>query len=170
MEQAVEVRPDDSKMTIPGDGAVVCHMAQGEVDKWWPYVAPFVARAVERSLGEIGVPGIKESIRGGSMQMWLVAELDKPGVRFTAACVTQVVDYESFSNLRIVIVGGEGFDRWKEKLFETIQRFATEQKCKYIEAVGRRGLEKKIACLGFEPKYVVYVRKVKRDGKDSRDD
>lgn len=146
----------------------VCRMAPREVDKWWTYVSGFVKAALDRSKGEITPAGVRECIKKGSMQMWLVVEVQSE-VRFLAGCVTQVIDYEQFSVLRVVILGGSEVDKWGEALFGVLKAFAHEQGLKYIEAVGRRGLWKRLSKLGFEPTYVTYHLEVNY-GPNGRND
>jgi hypothetical protein len=145
-------------------------MAQDEVDKFWSKVCNFIAMSLQRSLGEMTPLGVRNALKDGSMQMWLVADMggaDDP-VKFVAGCVTQIVEYESFRSLRIAMIGGAGLDEWKDKLMSAVDHFARSEGCKYIEAVGRRGLEKKISPLGFKPEYTVYIKEVPGYGQNGR--
>ena len=152
--------------------AVVCRMARNEVDRWWPLVANFVSSALEHSKGEISPAGVREAVRRGTMQMWLVLNIEPEPPEVLAGCVTQIVDYESMSTLRIVILGGSRLNDWADKLIAVLDAFGKEQGVTYMEAIGRRGFERKIHRFGFKPTYVVFFRSLNngQDGRNDQDD
>ncbi len=129
------------------------------LDFWWPQVKGLIEEAVSRSKGEVSADDVLRLLMEEKFQLWLVASVEP--WHLYAAAITEVVDYPRFAAIRVVALAGEDMERWKELLDARLQVFARLHGAKYLEAVGRKGFERKLKDLGYEAAYVVYYKEVK---------
>lgn len=121
-------------------------------------VTPRVQDALRHAHGEVSAKGLLDQVSLQKAQLWLVyKELDRSLV---AVAVTEVKEYEELSSLLIVALSGVGIDWWARALYDAFEGFCKEHKLSRMEAVGRKGFEKKLSPLGFTPVYTVYTREV----------
>lgn len=128
-------------------------------------VAPRIQDALQHAHGEVTAKGLIDQIALCRAQLWLVCkELDRS---LCAVAVTEVKAYEGLSSLLIVALSGAGIDHWARALYDALEAYCNMQHLERMEAVGRKGFERKLGPLGFSPAYTVFVREVELNGKVS---
>lgn len=128
-------------------------------------VTPRVQDALHHSHGEITAQALLDQVAQCRAQLWLVCkELDRA---LCAVAVTEVKVYSELSSLLVVALSGTGIDNWARALYDAFEDYCKEQHLQRMEAVGRKGFERKLGPLGFSPVYTVFVREVD-DGQVSR--
>lgn len=122
----------------------------------WPKVEAFIASAV----GHVDSGYRPEDILGrlitSDMQLWVVGD-------YQAAAVTQISLYPQFKTCHVVALGGAGLNEWFDELMDSIEGWAADMGCKYVEEYGRKAWEKVGAARGYEHVYTVMRKKV--DGR-----
>lgn len=87
------------------------------------------------------------------MQLWVVDD-------YRAACVTQIVVYPQHKVCLVVALGGEGMDEWFPELMDTVEEWARQVGCRYVEEYGRKGWQKVGSKRGYEQVYTVMRKAV----------
>lgn len=132
------------------------------VPNLWPVFEPKVAIALEHSLGEVTAEDLKTRVIDGNAQLWLVVELPATELEkaIVAVAITEVVQYDQLSSIRVITLGGANMAKWARGLDDALVVFAREQGATRLEAVGRAGLGRKLAHLAFLPSYTVYTKEI----------
>lgn len=74
--------------------------------------------------------------------------------RIHGAVAWELVIYPRKKCVRVVCLGGDGFDGWKVVLNETLKKIAERTASDAIEAYVRRGLVPKMQDVGYRETYV----------------
>ena len=53
------------------------------------------------------------------------------------ACVTTIVIHPQFRECVIWLIGGDNMRDWFNELFDTLERFAADNDCRYVSGAGR---------------------------------
>lgn len=120
-----------------------------QIPEVWEKVLPLVKSALDYSDGKFTPDSVKAALEAREMQLFIVGE------NISAIAITQIQQYPAKRVLVFEFCAGKDIDRWLFDLVSEIERWAVEQGCDAIEAVGRPGWEK---VLGWERIHVV-VRK-----------
>ena len=102
---------------------------------YWEIVEPMLQKAVDLTSGEITTDDVYLRLQRRLMQLLVVIDREK----IIAAGVTEVVDYPQFRKLRVVLLGGKGARRWRDKFMEKLDEGGRAVGAKEIEWCGRRG-------------------------------
>lgn len=124
---------------------------------YWLKAEPYVRRALNYAGGEQDSGDVRDKILRGEMQLWLV--LDNGGTCIGAA-TTEVVRYPRKGILRIVTLSGNSFAEWRDKMLHEMCERARELGLSSLEALGRKGLARKLKPLGFKEIYVALTKEV----------
>jgi hypothetical protein len=103
----------------------------------WPQVAPLIQRALEHAFGEILLDDVWNALLEKDMQLWIARE----GSQIKACVVTEIIVYPRMKAMRIVALGGTGFDGWKHG-WDQIELWARVHGASRIEAWARPGVRK----------------------------
>jgi len=87
------------------------------------------------------------------MQLWIAGD-------YQAIAVTQIQIYPQHKTCLIVAMAGEGMDEWFENLVCTIETWAKQMNCKYVEEYGRPGWKRVGAPLGYSQVYAVMRKQI----------
>ena len=133
----------------------------------WPEVSDYVTRALNLTLGQINADTVLEKIKTQDMQLWVIAESAILG-----AMVTEILIYPNRKILRVVTLGGEGWDNWGSDIVETLDSYAKYVGATGIEFVGRKGWSKKLAQHGYSTRCAYFQKELEnvRDTSDRRTD
>jgi hypothetical protein len=74
--------------------------------------------------------------------------------------VTQIVVYPQHKVCLVVALGGEGLDEWFDELMDTIESWAAQNECRYVEEYGRKGWLKVGKKRGYGEVYTVMRKAV----------
>jgi len=146
---------------------VVIVLANKLLANYWPQFKERVDSALAHSLGELTAEDVLSRAAKDTVQVWGV--YDKRMQELYAVAVTEVVTYEQYSALRVITLGGYKMELWASDLDRVFQRFCREQNLVKIEAVGRKGLERRLRQLAFRPVYTVFVKEVEGFEQNSRE-
>jgi hypothetical protein len=142
-------------MGPPGPKCRVALIFPEDIDVIWPHVEDHIARSAARAEGELTTDDFFAFLVDGQMHLWVAIE-DK---NIIAAMVTQVIVYPRKKVLRIVAIGGEGMERWKQ-FFPMLEDFAMSLDCTSLEAWGRKGWTKILK--DWKSSYIVYTYDLKK--------
>jgi len=123
------------------------------VGQVWPRVSHHVMAAVDYVDSGFNERDIVKRLLTRDMQLWVVGE-------YQAACVTQITIYPQHTVCMVVALGGDGLVEWFDELMGTIESWAKEQGCKYVEEFGRKGWRKVGAKRGYKETYLVMRKQV----------
>lgn len=128
----------------------------------WPEVSDYVTRALRLTLGQINADTVLEKIKTQDMQLWVIAESAILG-----AMVTEILIYPNRKILRVVTLGGEGWDNWGSEIVETLDSYAKYVGATGIEFVGRKGWSKKLAQHGYSTRCAYFQKELENVRKTS---
>ena len=128
----------------------------------WPEVSDYVTRALKLTLGQINADSVLERIKAQDMQLWVIAESAILG-----AMVTEILIYPNRKILRVVTLGGEGWDNWGSEIVETLDSYAKYVGATGIEFVGRKGWIKKLAQHGYSTRCAYFQKELENVRKTS---
>jgi len=114
----------------------------------WPRVEHLIRPAIEYVESGFSESDIYGKILVSDMQLWVVGD-------YEAACVTQIVVYPQHKTCLVVALGGDGMAEWFDELMSTVESWAAETGCKFVEEYGRKGWERVGAKRGYEQIYSV---------------
>jgi len=115
--------------------------------------------AIEESHGEMEINDLFNMIQAHMAKIWLVFERDSK--KLVGAAATETTEYPRHSNLRVTFMGGCGMLEWQDDLDEAFCIYCEEHNLANVEVVGRKGFQKVLAPLGYEPAYTVLLKSVK---------
>ncbi len=79
-------------------------------------------------------------LSSGNMLLWAAWDGDK----VVGGALTQVINYADFNAVRLVALGGDDFEGWRETLDTLLDDFAKLWDCKRVEFFGRKGWERRM--------------------------
>ena len=123
-----------------------------DLERAWPHVRDMLMKPLERA-AEMDIEDVYGFIRDGIWQL-CVAVTDG---KVTCAGTTELVNYPLRRVLRLVLVGGEGFQSILDN-FGPLEDFARYNNATGIETLCRKGLSKWYAERGYSHKYDVMVK------------
>ena len=121
-----------------------------------PLVMQYAQRALDHARGELTVDQVLYGVASGKYQLWLVAKVDG----LLGQAVTELVQYPNVLVLRVVLLSGKEMPSWQTLLDEELSAFARREGATRMEAVGRRGLSRTLAPLGFKESYTVMTKEL----------
>ncbi len=124
------------------------------VFRFWPFAAPFVKRALDRTAGEYTANDMYSFLLDGLAQLWLVYD----GKRVVGAAITEIANYPKQRRLRILAIAGANLPRWNATIDETLSQWALTKQCTAIEAYVRRGLVVGLRPLGYRHRMSIAVK------------
>ena len=111
---------------------IVRGVQPGEVNAFWPRVAPLIERGLDYAGGCFGPDDVRLSLIERRRQLWI----DWPDIR--CALVTEPIDYPLKRILHVFLVAGRLPRDWRD-LWRGIERWAVAQGCADVEIRGRPG-------------------------------
>jgi hypothetical protein len=114
----------------------------------WPRVVELLRPAIEYVDSGFSDVDILRRLQTSDMQLWVIGE-------YQAACVTQIIVYPQHKTCLVVALGGEGLEEWFDELMSTIETWAQELGCKYVEEYGRKGWARVGKRRGYAETYTV---------------
>jgi hypothetical protein len=123
------------------------------VSQVWPRVSHHVMAAVEYVDSGFNEQDILERLLSRDFQLWIVGQ-------YQAACVTQITIYPQHKVCLVVALGGEGMDEWLDELMDTVEDWAAQNGCRYVEEYGRKGWLKVGKKRGYGEVYTVMRKSI----------
>lgn len=109
-----------------------------QVDMVWDTCEKILTRSCKRSGGRINPQDIYMRCIENRSSLWIIFETDS--LNIIGCGVTQLHDYPSgLRMLNVEHIAGKKYPEWVDKGFDTLDKWAKDNKCDGIEALGRPG-------------------------------
>lgn len=122
------------------------------IENVWPSIERYVAGAAEYTNGRYTTEDIKNEFKREAQILWIAFD-ERHVYGFVATAVTE---YPQKRALFMNFIGGEEGMLWKVPMLETLKRFARDQNCSILEAVGRPGWAKIFGADGLKTEAVLF--------------
>lgn len=106
---------------------------------YWAQAKEFIWPAFEEYPGEMAPEDVLKRLLEGRMLLWIAWE-----DRVIGGVLTDIFDYADFKAVRLIALGGERFEDWREPLDILLDDFAKLWNCRRIEFYGRKGWAKRL--------------------------
>ena len=113
----------------------------------WEHAGPILERSVNRTAGRFILDDVLHSITEDGYLLWVAVR----GEDTLGAVVTFFLRYPRKKYLSVQFCAGSELGVWKDLMFDTLKRFAAENGCDGIEAMGRSGWEGVFRDQGYFP-------------------
>lgn len=108
-----------------------------DAERIWPQVEPYLMSAMKRWLPVYFSCDLLEMVQKDKAQLWIVTDSEKE-ILYGAA-LTQIVIYPRAKIMNVFMLGGKDWKKWKTNISSAMERFAYDQKCDFLQSLGRRG-------------------------------
>lgn len=95
-----------------------------------------------------------QAVMDGWMNCWVIGSIDT----IHLVCFTQIINYPANRMLKVVLLFGTGLDTYFDVAEATLEKFAMNNQCVYLEAYGREGWRRRLE--GVKCHGVVLTREV----------
>lgn len=112
-------------------------VAKKDVEKVWPQVEPMLLGALKKNIPLWDTDDILEAVMKDEMQLWIAYDDDDK--KLLGSVITQILVYPRGKLVNVFLLGGNNIKMWKDKMADKIEAFAREEKCLYLQAIGRKG-------------------------------
>ena len=138
------------------DNLVLTAVPTAVVDVIWNDVSRVLRRSVLTAGGRFDLNDVREGIKSGFYDLWVVMEED----RVVAALTTRVVAYPQCKSLALDWIGGSRMREWLPQAQKVMTKFAKENDCIQLEGYGRKGWDRWLRAYGWEPHYIAYKMEI----------
>lgn len=108
-----------------------------DAERIWPKVEPFLMSALKRWLPVYFSCDLLDLVKKEEAQLWIVFD-SKEEILYGAA-LTQIIIYPRARIMNVFMLGGKDWKKWKNDISSAMERFAYDQKCDFLQSIGRRG-------------------------------
>lgn len=150
-------------MTVVGDNYYLANVPTLHVEDIWFKVLPHLLRGKEHWEHLYDVEDIHRDLILGRQQLWVMVE--KTEKRVLYAMLTQLDDFPKCRVLRILYLGGEDLHPRMIKEMARLERWALEHGATMVDFLGRKGWQKLVSNLGYEPVGIVMRKELKELSK-----
>lgn len=112
-------------------------VAKPDVHKVWAKVEPMLLGALKKNIPLWNTDDILEGVMKDELQLWIVYEDEDEEI--LGAVITQITIFPRGKLVNVFLLGGNNIRLWKDKMAEKIEKFAREEGCTYLQAIGRKG-------------------------------
>jgi len=117
-----------------GASCTLKYISKNDIDDNWQKALPLLDRACLRSGERYNAEDLRNLIKTGDFQLWLVMDNDFA----VAALVTEMLYWPKLRELRMIIMVGDKMEKWLD-LLPLIERYAKDIGCAKISGVARAG-------------------------------
>ena len=132
------------------------------IPSYWGFVEKYIADALEHAHGELETSDVHEYLLAERMFLFVAQ-----GKKVYGAATCEVVQYVRKKAIRVVTLGGEDFDSWRNPLNEALTVWGKTIGADRIEAYVRKGLVLQLEQIGYRQTYVGMACEVD-NGKEQR--
>jgi hypothetical protein len=120
------------------DSLEISLVLPGQVSIMWKECEKILQKSCKRSNGRISPMDIYYRCIENRSSLWIIFESET--MEIVGCAVTQLHDYPTkLRMLNIEHVAGKRYEDWVEDGFKTLYKWAIDNKCDGIEALGRAG-------------------------------
>lgn len=130
-----------------------------EVAGAWPYLEPYIAKAVDSAHGLWTIADVKAKVFQRNFMLWTAFRPGNPP-DVLGAWTIEKNEYPTCSTLVVHFLGGVDFDLWGPRGNQLMEDLARLWGCKGIEFVGRDGWVRKLLPLGYKSLWRTYFKEV----------
>tara|TARA_Y100000592_G_scaffold3696_1_gene5323 strand:+ start:162 stop:632 length:471 start_codon:yes stop_codon:yes gene_type:complete len=110
----------------------------GQVSLIWKECEKILEKSCKRSGGRVSTMDLYMNCIGNKSSLWIIFEPDT--MKIIGCAITQLHDYPTkLRMLNIEHVAGGRYEEWVDRGFKTLYKWAKDNKCDGIEAIGRAG-------------------------------
>lgn len=121
---------------MPSSAELVC-VDPERVHEIWPLAEPLLRRAIART-GLSAFCKVEHEILCGAALLWLAVVGQGSKIEILAAASTSLQQTDAGKVCLITACGGNDMPRWVSLISE-IEKFATNESCRYVRIYGRKG-------------------------------
>lgn len=123
------------------------------VESVWPVIEKYMEGAAVYTYGRFTAGDIKhELLHTPNRQLWIAFD----GAHIYGAVVTQIIVYPRMRALVMHFIGGDEGLKWKAPMLEMLRRFARDNECSVVEAIGRPGWAKIFGSDGLQKRSIFF--------------
>jgi len=115
-------------------------LTMGQFEHYWPAIVPQLEAV--REMWDIWWTreALYDAVVGGLINAWAIGS--PTAIHLVA--FTQIINYPANRNLKVVLIVGNSLEEYYDVAEATIEKFAMDNGCVYIEASGRLGWQRKL--------------------------
>lgn len=134
------------------------HVPTQEVNRVWPVVEPYLAKAAALSRGRMAINDIFERLIDGRWSLMVAVD----GGQIIGALTLRIVSYPRMNILEGLYLAGEvhRYQDWLEPMNRAVDEAARKAGCAKVEFVGLPGWGKMLEATGYERTFVCYEKAV----------
>ena len=125
----------------------VSHVPREHINDCWKEIEGYLKKCADYTYGRYKVEDIYLEICQYNHELWIAYDEDK----IKGAVVTNLVIYPRKKCCSMTFCGGEDFDKWKDIMLDLLKKWAKDNNCDSLEAVGRLGWTKIFKSDGHKP-------------------
>ena len=110
---------------------------KNDAERIWPKVEPYLKSALLRWLPVYFLCDLLEMVKKDELQLWIV--IDNEEEKLYGAALTQIIVYPRAKIMNVFMLGGQDWKKWKHDISAAMENFAHDQKCDFLQSMGRRG-------------------------------
>jgi len=137
---------------------VVARIKKEDIPRVWRLARPFVKRALRYADGQMAPDHVLAELLADRAQLWFV--WDRKERKLLGVATTQVVKFPLKQILRVITVAGTDGRRWGRKLDEALTAYARGLGIRKLDAIGRRGLERRLEPLGWKAEAIIVGKEI----------
>lgn len=117
-----------------------------------PRLFPHLSKAAEYTFGRYEPEDIIDAVLDWEAHLWVAFDAEN----ISGITVTRFWKYPRKKCLDVLFLGGEDWDNWRDDMFDTLQRWASDNGCDAIESSGRPGFARVFKDRGYTPLWQVF--------------
>lgn len=119
---------------------IVSAVLPEQVDYVWEKIWLFVQRCCKRSNGRHNPYTVRDQIKNNEINLWIVISTEDDSI--IGFGTTSIVSYATgMRMLEIVHLGGSKIDEWVDDGWKVLEKWAKDNGCHGLQALGRPGLK-----------------------------
>lgn len=126
---------------------IVSAVPYEQLNEVYPHVYRYVEKATEVDGGRYDAANVFRLLAEREIGLWIV--VDEEDDEIVAAMTTRITDYPNGRGMSIDWIGGKRMEEWLPAFSETMDAFARENGCSFIEGIGRKGWIKVLKEYGY---------------------
>ena len=104
----------------------------------WPYVSPYLEKAVKRGKGRYHIVDLLEACLQGKQSLWIAVEGERNVI---GAGTLSIQEYATgMRTSKIEFIGGKQRDLWFKPMWDMMISYSKELGCSALECIARPGL------------------------------
>lgn len=137
--------------------STISQVPREEVPHIWETVAPMIERAIEYNQNRHDIVDVFADILQRTLTLWVAMDDD---AEIIGCAVIRIYEAPLSRIMVFEYLAGDNVDTWLDEGATTLNDYAFNQKCDWMECRGRFGWVPRLKKYGWESKAVFFERKV----------